>query len=109
MNYDMYWQAVREKICSKCIDGDGAGNCRLGEREECALKDYFPQIIQTVLSIKSDNMEAYVAALRQNICSTCLHLSADGKCHIRASVDCGLDRYYPMVVAAIEEVRAEEA
>ncbi len=108
MDINVYWQAVSEKICSKCIDGDGAGNCRLHEREECALKSHFPQIIQTVLSITSDTVEPYVAALRTNVCTTCIHNSSDGKCQVRSTVDCGLDRYYPLVVSAIEEVRYKQ-
>ncbi len=109
MDLNVYWQAVSQKICSKCIDGDGVGNCRLNEREECALIAHFPQIIQTVLSIRSDNVEPYVAALRQNVCTNCIHHSSDGKCQVRSSVDCGLDRYYPLIVAAIEEVRYQQA
>ncbi|TAK54290.1 MAG: hypothetical protein EPO24_13285 [Bacteroidetes bacterium] len=109
MNLDVYWRYVQQKICSKCVDGDGIGNCRLSEREECALKTHFPQIIHTVLSVKSDTITPYITALRENICTVCIHQSKDGKCQVRASVDCGLDRYYPLVVAAIEEVKAEAA
>ncbi|MBI5216752.1 MAG: hypothetical protein HY960_13450 [Ignavibacteriae bacterium] len=109
MNLELYWQAVQQKICAKCIDGDGTGNCRLNDREECALKSHFPQIVQTVLSIKSDHVEPYVFALRNNVCATCIHQAPDGKCQVRSSVDCGLDRYYPLVVEAIEDVRASVA
>ena len=106
MNLEIYWQAVQQKICSKCVDGDGVGNCRLSEREECALKTHFPQIIQTVFSIQSDSVEPYVTALRQSVCATCIHQSHDGKCQVRTDVNCGLDRYYPMIIQAIEEVRS---
>ncbi|MBI4547925.1 MAG: hypothetical protein HY707_08095 [Ignavibacteriae bacterium] len=101
---EYYWQAVQEKVCKKCIDGDGRGICRLSGIDECGLKLHFPKILDTVLSVTSDTMEPYIEALRKNVCSQCKHQSPDGKCSFRASVDCGLDRYFPLIVETIEEV-----
>jgi hypothetical protein len=42
--------------------------------------------------------------LRKNVCSECRHQSSDGTCSLRRSLDCGLDRYFPLVIEAIEEV-----
>lgn len=105
---DEYWQAVSAKVCVKCIDSDGQGNCRLTGIDECGLKFHFPRIIETVLSVKSDRMEPYIEALRRNVCAYCAHQSPDGKCMFRANVDCGLDRYFPLVVEAIEAVHVSE-
>ena len=103
-----YWQAVRGNVCAKCIDSDPQGNCRLTAEDECGLKLHFPKIVETILSVKSDTLDAYIEALRQNVCASCIHQSADGKCMYRTSVDCGLDRYFPIVVEAIEEARRNE-
>lgn len=108
MELQQYWQTVCEKICVKCIDGDGYGNCRLTGVEECGLKLHFPKIVETVLSVKSDTMELYIEALRKNVCANCKHQSPEGKCMFRANVDCGLDRYFPLVVEVIEEVNARK-
>ena len=105
LNLDRYWQAVQQRICTKCIDGDAHGNCRLTGEESCGLKAHFPRIVETIHSVKSDKMEPYIDALRQNVCANCKHQPPNGKCMVRANVDCGLDRYFPLVVEAIEAVQ----
>lgn len=104
---DKYWQAVQSRVCVKCIDSDGYGNCRLSGAEECGLKVHFPEIVETVLSVQGDGIEGYVEALRQNVCAHCKNQSADGKCMFRTNLDCGLDRYFPLVIEAIEDSRPE--
>ena len=103
---DEYWDAVRAKVCVKCIDGDGLGNCRLTGEYACGLSVHFPRIVDTVLSVSSSSMEPYIEALRVNVCSNCLHQSPDGTCTFRSNVDCGLDRYFPLIVEAIEGLHA---
>jgi hypothetical protein len=105
---DKYWQAVQSRVCVKCIDSDGHGICRLTSAEECGLKVHFPGIVETVLSVQSDEIETYVEALRHNVCMNCKNQSVDGKCMFRTSLDCGLDRYFPLVVEAIEGLRRED-
>lgn len=105
---DEYWQAVQRRVCLKCVDSDGHGNCRLTAAEECGLQVHFPRIVETVLSVKSDNLDSYIETLRSNVCTYCKNQSPDGKCMFRSKLDCGLDRYFPMVVETIEEVRLEQ-
>lgn len=105
-NFERYWPSVQAKVCTHCIDSDGHSNCRLSGEEECALKIHFPQIVEAVLSVESDRIDPYIEALRQKICATCKHQSPDGKCTFRTKFDCGLDRYFPLVVEAIEKLRA---
>jgi hypothetical protein len=102
-----YWQAVSAKVCIKCIDGDGNGNCRLTGSLACGLRMHFPKIVETVLSIHSDEMEPYIEALRKNVCAYCAHQSPDGRCSFRINLDCGLDRYFPLIVETIEELQAQ--
>ena len=107
---EQYWQAVQQRVCVKCIDSDPAkrdGNCRLTGEDACGLKYHFPQIVDTVLSVHSDNLEPYVEALRRNVCIFCKHQSSDGKCSFRSNLDCGLDRYFPLIVEAIEGLHFE--
>ena len=107
MELQQYWQVIQAKICPRCLDGDGNGNCRLPIADECALKSFLPQIIMTVANAKSNSMDAYVAALRRHVCILCEHQGADMKCKKRSDLECALDRYYPLVVEIIETVRAE--
>ena len=104
---DRYWQAVSARVCVKCIDGDGMGNCRLTPGQECALQLHFPEVVHAVLTASGKSIEPYVNSLRAGVCSTCEHETAMGSCMLRIQLDCGLDRYLPMVVEAIEEVRRE--
>jgi len=102
-----YWQAVSTRVCVKCIDGDGNGNCRLTGSLGCGLRLHFPKIVETVLSIHSDEMEPYIEALRENVCAYCVHQSPDGRCSFRINLDCGLDRYFPLIVETIEQLQAQ--
>jgi hypothetical protein len=99
-----YWQSVQQRVCAKCVDGDSFGNCLLSAGETCGLRTHFPQIVEVVLSVQSMMLDPYVAALRKNVCSECRNQSSDGTCSLRRSLDCGLDRYFPLVIEAIEEV-----
>ena len=100
-----YWKLIEEKVCSHCIDADRHGHCRLGGEEECAVKRFFPGILGVIESVSSDSMEPYEAALRRSICTSCVHQSPEGVCSVRDEVECALDRYFPMIVEAIEEAR----
>jgi hypothetical protein len=102
---DPYWEAVRLKVCRKCIDSDGHGNCRLPSEETCGLEVFFPELVATVNAVQSDSYDGYLKALRQNICAHCEHQSAEGMCRKRDSLECALDRYFPMVVEAIEAIK----
>ncbi len=104
---DEYWDAVRSRVCVKCIDGDGYGNCRLTGEYACGLSAHFPRIVETVLGVKSDTMDPYIDALRKNVCAHCVHQSPDGRCMFRTNVDCGLDRYFPLIVQAIEALQQQ--
>ena len=106
MDLHEYWKAIQEKICPACADGDGKGDCRLPAGEECALKSLLPQIDMTVANVHSSSYEAYVSALRRNVCILCEHQRIDLSCKKRDHLECALDKYYPEVVEIIKTVRA---
>lgn len=101
----LYWEVVQQRVCAKCIDRGSDGNCRLNGHEGCGLTLHFPKVVKTVLSINSGKLESYIQALRLNVCLSCTHQSSDGICLLRGNLDCGLDRYFPLVIDAVEEVR----
>jgi len=84
---EKYWHAVQNTVCKVCIDSDpyGDGICRISEMSMCGVKEYFPKIVNIVLRIKSDNMNDYIIALRENICKECRE-TPDGVCELRNSV-----------------------
>ncbi len=73
--------------------------------ESCGLDRFFPEIVQTVSSVHSDSIQAYTEALRLNICTNCEHQFADGVCRKRDTLECALDRYLPIIIDAIENVK----
>ena len=100
-----YWDALREKVCLKCVDGDGKGNCLIAKGTDCALKVFLPQILEAVSSVQSSSMVPFEERLRSRICAHCIHQNPAGVCAVRDDVDCALDRYYPLIVQVIEETR----
>lgn len=107
MELQPYWQAIQERICPRCLDGDGEGTCRLPVGEECALKSFLPQMVETVANARSTSIDTYVAALRKHVCVLCDHQQADMICKKRNDLECALDRYFPLVVEIVETVRAK--
>ena len=103
-----YWELIESKICSKCVDGDGSGGCRVKTGVECPLKKYFPQILSVVGSVYGHSIEPYEKVLRNKICGVCVHESPDGICPMRNEVDCALDRYFPLIVEVTEEAQLRE-
>ena len=101
---DQYWNAVQQKVCKACCDGDGAGGCMLSGAKECALKPSISEIVNAVRSVRSNDVQPYSDAIRRGVCASCKHQSVDGNCMIRTDLDCGLDRYLPLVIEAIELV-----
>lgn len=96
--------ALRRRICSVCIDRNVDGTCSLRENQECQLFSYFPRVAQAVASVRSEYIDDYVAAIRENICASCEHQDASGFCKEREEVRCVLDRYLMLIVDCIEEV-----
>ena len=99
-----YLEEIQTRICHKCIDGDGNGNCLIARGSECAMKRFFPEILDAVRSVYGTSMEPYEAALRTRVCGSCINQSPDGRCAIRDDVECSLDRYFPLIVQVIEEL-----
>ena len=105
METKIIWQAIREKVCVKCLDGDGHGNCRLDPSLQCPLQEYLPLIVNAVNRVSSDRVADYVEELRGIVCAQCKYEKVNGACAMRKEVDCALDRYFPLVIEAIEECR----
>ena len=94
---------VRNRICSVCTARTVDGECGLEEPASCALFRLFPQVAQAIQSVKSDDIQRYIDAIRNDVCSVCTDGAADGSCETRQQVQCALDAYLLLVVDAIEE------
>ena len=107
-NLEQYWKAVQQKVCQPCIDGDGAGGCLLSHAQDCGLRTHFPEIVRSILTVKSKDVQPYTDAIRKGVCVSCKHQSSDGQCALRTELDCGLDRYLLLVIEAIESVDSNQ-
>ncbi len=101
---EQYLQAIRKRVCVRCIDTDGKGNCLLHKDEICAVEEFLPEIVRSIQQVQSDKVEDYVVELRKFVCTECRHQTEDETCIVRNNLDCGLDRYFPLIIEAVEEV-----
>jgi hypothetical protein len=100
---DKYLAAIKEKVCTHCIDADPFGNCRINSVRECTINSNHDRIVRSILATKSDRYEDYVPGLRENVCKNCTY-GAPEFCIDRNDIECPLDRYFPMIVDAVEEL-----
>ncbi|MCS6952529.1 MAG: hypothetical protein RMK57_08885 [Bryobacterales bacterium] len=93
---------VRRRICAVCTERTVDGRCGL-EGSDCPLFRLFPAVARAILSTHSDDITAYVEAIRHQVCPLCREQAPDGSCALRDQVRCALDAYLMLVVDAIEE------
>jgi hypothetical protein len=94
---------VRDRICRVCSDRTADGNCGLEQPSACALFRLFPQVAKAIQSVQSDEINDYILAIRQEVCTVCNEQLADGSCEVRHQVQCALDAYLLLIVDVIEE------
>jgi hypothetical protein len=93
---------LRKRICPDCAERTTEGTCQTDDRKECRLFELFPLVAQAILATEGDDLELYLWAIDENVCSVCVDQSLDGTC-ARRSHGCALDGRLADVVAAIEE------
>ena len=103
----LYEEALMRRVCSKCIDFGEDGICHSPDPEGCAVFRFLPELVAIAERLNESKIEPYIAAVRKDICMKCRSGSPEGKCPLRDTLDCGLDRYLPLVLEAIEEVNEE--
>jgi hypothetical protein len=105
----LYQQKVMERICATCVDRNADGSCGLDPALECEVQKHLPELLTLVKGVTSDRIADYVQRLRHNVCRVCNQAAADGTCELRARLDCTLDRYFVLVVEAIEDLEQRTA
>ena len=104
MEIGHYWLAVRARVCSTCIDGDGWGNCRLDRGIECPLPAVLPRFVELVMRSSTGSLGEYEPDLRAIVCSHCAYRNANGTCRQSRENDCALDRRFAEILEAVEGV-----
>jgi hypothetical protein len=104
---DKYIKAIRENICSICVDSSEEGDCTLTKEEICAVEQFFPQILEVVQNTDSEYVEDYYHKLKDVVCKDCKARDEEGRCYLREDANCSLDRYFSLIVETIKKVDAE--
>ena len=104
--YEPFYRAAVEKaVCDHCVDRAEDGRCGTHDAEDCAVMRYLPEMVRIAVGLHAQRIEPYASRVRRRVCNHCPN-SAEGCCGVREKLDCGLDRYLPMVVSALDEVNA---
>jgi hypothetical protein len=93
---------VRTRVCSICNTRTVDGACGAEESERCALFELFPLVAQAIMAAESDEIQPYIDAIHEHVCSACIDQRLDGSCPQRGN-GCALDSHLPQVISAIEE------
>ena len=94
---------VRNRICPVCTERTAGGECGLETPADCALFRLFPDVARAIQPVQSNDIQHYIDAIRQSVCSQCADQASDGTCETRRQVQCALDAYLLLMVDAIEE------
>lgn len=100
-----YLKAIKEKVCTICVDSDESGQCKMTDEEFCAVELNIDKIVAAVNSVDSDRTEDYIEALHDYVCVSCKNETDAGNCKLRNDVNCALDRYFPHIVEVIKSVQ----
>jgi len=101
-------ELVRSRICGVCSERKTDATCGLEDPGECALFRLFPEVAAAIQNTHSDNLEDYINAIRQNVCTVCTAQESDASCGLRQQVQCALDAYLLLVVEVIEEATGKD-
>lgn len=105
----LYEEALMRHVCSKCIDFGEDRICYSRDPKGCAVFRYLPELVAIAEHLNDTKIEPYLEAVREGICMKCRAETPGGRCPLRDTLDCGLDRYLPLVLDAIEEVKERRA
>ncbi|MBI4550182.1 MAG: hypothetical protein HY714_04580 [Candidatus Omnitrophica bacterium] len=98
-----YEEAVRNKVCPYCVDFGADGICHSKDPSGCAILRFLPELVAIAKSIHELKIDAYAEAVKKNICMKCRTRKPGDHCMYRDTLDCGLDRYIPLIIQAIED------
>lgn len=98
-----YFEAIREYVCSVCQTPGAHSFCGVTVSDACAVERFLPEIVSVATSINSDRIDDYVSVLRDTVCRTC-RPGGHEHCSVRDAQQCGLDRYFVLILEAIEHV-----
>jgi hypothetical protein len=93
---------LRKRICPDCALRSGEQTCSPEDQHECRLFELFPLVAQAILATDGDDLEPYLRAIDEHVCSVCVDQALDGTC-ARRPAGCALDGRIREIVDAINQ------
>ena len=93
---------IRDEICGICDELGRDGKCNEPTQGECSLFHLFPLVAQTIQETTSDDINVYLRAVREKVCTVCLNEPPGAGCVKRIEARCALDNYLPLIIDAVE-------
>jgi len=101
-----YLKAVRQRVCHHCSDLMTDGICGLADRV-CPIELNLREMIQIVHYVHDEAIEPYLRNLRKVVCAACGTRDLADHCRLKDQRDCALDRFFVLVVEAINDVHED--
>ncbi len=101
---DKYLKAIREDVCSICADSDEHGECKLSDKEICAIEFFLPQVVEIIHNTKNDDYDELYNSLKKVICQNCRARDEEGYCYLRDNANCTLERYFSIIIDSVNRV-----
>ena len=98
----IYIDAIRSHVCAVCQTPGAHSFCGVSDAEICAIERFMPQIVEIATRQKGKSLDEHMTALREQICSVCRD-NGDLHCTVRDAQLCSLDRYFVLIIEAIEQ------
>jgi hypothetical protein len=103
---DKYLKAIKENVCSVCVDSSKKGKCTLHKNESCAVEVFYPRIIEVIKKNEYKTYQEIHAALKEEICADCSGEDGSGSCVLHEDANCSLDRYFVSIIDVVRRVDA---
>ena len=96
-NLEPYLAAIRDQVCSRCIERPPKGPPCLPLGKRCGIEVNLEQLVNAVHGVDSPAMDSYIEAFHRDVCESCLYGTT-------RNCPCPLDGLLLLAVQAIESV-----
>ena len=97
INLDEYMAAIRDQVCSRCVERPPGGPPCLPLGKRCGIELNLPQLIDAVHEVDSESMLPYEFTFHHVVCEQCAVRTT-------TACPCPLDTLLILAVQAIESV-----
>ena len=99
---DEYMVAIREQVCSRCIERPAGGPPCAPRGKRCGVELHLPDIVELAHSVRGRAMDPYIERFHTDICEHCAN-------RVTSQCPCPLDPLLLLAIEAIESVDERRA